>query len=102
MLHILTPGATVLGRLNLKGTSCSKSTGIEVKGTRVEKMGAKYGVLVFTFYVAIFTGAKCDIYTSIHKITALAEMEDNLFKEFEVFFQKSDTKGEIVPDSVIR
>lgn len=65
-------------------------------------MEAKYGLLVLTFYVAIFTGAKCDIYTSIQKITALAEMEDKLFKEFEVFLQKSDTKGEIVPDTVIR
>lgn len=72
------------------------------KGTRVVKMEAKYGLLVLTFYVAIFTGAKCDIYTSIQKITALAEMEDKLFKEFEVFLQKSDTKGEIVPDTVIR
>lgn len=72
------------------------------KGTRVVKMEAKYGLLVLTFYVAIFTGAKCDIYTSIQKITALAEMEDKLFKEFEVFLQKSDTEGEIVPDTVIR
>ena len=59
-------------------------------------------VFVFLLLAAVLVCINCKTFTSIQRLTALAEMEDKLFKEFEVFLQKADRNGEIIPDAVTR
>lgn len=62
----------------------------------------KYCVLIILIVSVNILTVYCKTFNSIQKLTALAEMEDKLFKDFEVFLQRSDKREEIVPEAVIR
>lgn len=64
-------------------------------------MGTHCVLIILIVSVNILT-VYCKTFNSIQKLTALAEMEDKLFKDFEVFLQRSDKREEIVPEAVIR
>nr|XP_022325161.1 prolyl 4-hydroxylase subunit alpha-1-like isoform X1 [Crassostrea virginica] len=64
-------------------------------------MGTYCVLIILIVSVNILT-VYCKTFNSIQKLTALAEMEDKLFKDFEVFLQRSDKREEIVPEAVIR
>ena len=61
-----------------------------------------YCVLILLIVSVNILTVYCKTFNSIQKLTALAEMEDKLFKDFEVFLQRSDKREEIVPEAVIR
>jgi hypothetical protein len=61
-------------------------------------MDRRCGVFVFVLVVHV----NCEIYTSIQRLTALAEMENKLFVDFENFLQRAEVEGAVIPEKVVR
>ncbi|XP_061164995.1 prolyl 4-hydroxylase subunit alpha-2-like [Saccostrea echinata] len=62
-------------------------------------MRTNYGILAFAFLIVCVYS---EIYTSIQRLTALAEMESKLFQNFEAFIERAEAREATIPENVTR